>query len=110
LYYHAGVSLRYTDLPEIWDFEGDDVTMSYNLRNASSFMKVKEVSKNRFTIVVDLQQSRVGNYSAKVILTDNNKNPLSTVYNIELEVFDDPYYVPEEKILPNIQKVKPLIV
>ena len=73
-------------LPEMWDFEGDHVSMSYNLYNASSFLKVKETSKNRLSLNLDLQQSRVGNYTIKVILTDNNKNPLSTVYLIELEV------------------------
>jgi hypothetical protein len=49
-------------------------------------MKIKELSKNRFNIELDLKQSRKGNYTAKAILTDDNKNPLSTVYLLELEV------------------------
>lgn len=70
----------------VFDKELDKVTLTNNFPQAktSSFMRVVRLSYYLHQFEFYPKAKDVGNYNATVTLTDNNPDPKSTTYEIEI--------------------------
>lgn len=73
------------------------VTNDFVKANASSFLKIVQMSPKIYEVIASPKAKDVGNYSVTITLTDDHKYPLSTEYKIEIEITPNPDSKPPEK-------------
>ena len=85
------------------------MTLTYNLKTngISNFASLKEIAKDKYIFEAEPLSRHVGNYSATLTLTDNNKFPMSRNYIFEFIVIPNPDEKKPEVQLPTSERVKP---
>ncbi len=68
-------------------------------------MTITRLEENLYLLEIDPTEKNVGNYTPTVNLTDKNKNPMRTVYQIKIEIKGD--LPPGDEPIPSSERVKP---